>query len=281
MPLFLANINCGEKSQNQSVARKRAAIRRSSSTSTEQTLNISSQGAPSNLPVRQAREAASPKAGEIEPTDEFAGLRDKMVKYQLENRGVTNKKVLNTMRKVPRHLFIPERNRDEAYADHPVSIGKGQTISQPYIVGLMTELLDLKSTDKVLEIGAGSGYQAAILADICREVYTIEIIEDLGKKAERLLLDLGYKNIKVKIGDGYLGWPEKAAFDAIIVTCAPENIPEPLIEQLAEGGRMVIPVGDYPRQTLKRITKRNGKLNYEDIIAVLFVPMTGKAQRIK
>ena len=167
-----------------------------------------------------------------------------------------------------------------AYSDQPLPIGEGQTISQPYIVALMTELLELKGNEKVLEIGTGSGYQAAVLAELAKEVYTIEIIDPLTSTARNRLLELGYQNIKVKVGDGYLGWPEAAPFDAIIITCAPDHVPEPLVEQLKEGGRMVLPVGAYA-QELKKIVKRSGKIETTDIIPVVFVPMTGDGVKKK
>ena len=191
---------------------------------------------------------------------------------QIEARGVRDKRVLEVMRRVKRHLFVPQNYKVQAYADHPLPIGEGQTISQPYIVALMTELLALKGNEKVLEIGTGSGYQAAILAELSKEVYTIEILEPLAKAAEKLLKELGYSNIYVKCGDGFLGWPDKAPFDAIIVTCAPEDIPPALIEQLAEGGRLVIPVGTY-WQELKLVRKIEGRIITEEIIPVRFVPM--------
>lgn len=208
---------------------------------------------------------------------DFKMERKKMVEYQIKRRGIKDEKVLQAMLKVPRHLLIPKKNWDLAYADQPVPIGEGQTISQPYIVALMTELLELKGEEKVLEIGTGSGYQAAILAELSKEVYTIEIIESLGKRAEENLKKLGYKNIKVKIGDGFLGWPDYAPFDAIIVTCAVPQVPPPLIEQLKEGGKIVIPLGEeLSYQTLTVVEKKKGKLIYKDITGVIFVPMTGE-----
>ena len=203
---------------------------------------------------------------------DFAKLREEMVKTQIINRGIKDMRVIKAMQKVERHLFIPYSLRELAYEDTPLPIGEGQTISQPYIVALMTELLNLKGNEKVLEIGTGSGYQAAILAELAKEVYTIEILEPLAKRAEKLLKELGYKNIQVKCGDGFLGWPEQAPFDAIIVTCAPEDIPEALIEQLKEGARLVIPVGSS-WQILKLVEKKEGKINILDIIPVRFVPM--------
>lgn len=208
----------------------------------------------------------------------FATLRERMVKEQIETRGISDERVLNAMRKVPRHKFVPEKYRAEAYEDYPLPIGEGQTISQPYIVALMTEALHLKEGEKVLEIGTGSGYQAAILAELTPHVYTIEILEPLAKKAQQTLTELGYTNVKVKRGDGYLGWPEYAPFDAIIVTCAPDHIPQPLIEQLAEGGRMVIPVGERYVQTLYLVEKKEGKIVQKEIIPVVFVPMLREPQ---
>ena len=201
--------------------------------------------------------------------------RKAMVRDQIEARGITDPRVIASMLKVERHLFVPEEYRPFAYDDTPLPIGDGQTISQPYIVALMTEELDLGPDLKVLEIGTGSGYQAAVLAEMVKEVYTIEIVEPLGKRAEELLLALGYSNVKVKIGDGYEGWPEYAPFDRIIVTCAPTAIPQPLIEQLADRGLMVIPVGPVESQYLYRVRKHAGKVETEEIIPVRFVPLTG------
>jgi len=206
--------------------------------------------------------------------EDFSPLRKRMVEYQIIARGIRDKRVIDAMLKVPRHMFVPEEYRDEAYNDYPLPIGHGQTISQPYIVALMTEALQLKDTDRVLEIGTGSGYQAAILAEIVKEVYSIEIIDELARRAKKTLDALGYKNIHIKVGNGYNGWPEKAPFDAIIVTCAPRKIPRPLIEQLKNGGRMVIPVGrSYGVQRLIRVTKRDGKIHKELLTLVRFVPM--------
>lgn len=202
----------------------------------------------------------------------FADAREKMVREQIEGRGVVDKRVLAAMRKVRRHLFVPKYLSGMAYSDRPLPIGMDQTISQPYIVALMTELAGLTGNEKVLEIGTGSGYQAAILAELVKEVYTIEILGPLASQAEVLLKRLGYTNIRVRRGDGYLGWPEASPFDAIIVTAAPEEIPPALIEQLAEGGRLVIPVGKY-FQELKLVKKVKGKTVVADIIPVRFVPM--------
>ena len=202
----------------------------------------------------------------------FNKLRDEMVRTQIEARGIKDKRLLEVMRKVPRHRFVPQAYKRSAYKDRPLPIGEGQTISQPYIVALMTELLRLTGTQKVLEIGTGSGYQAAILAELSGYVYTIEILSTLAERAEKLLESLGYKNILVKCGDGYIGWQEHAPFDGIIVTCAPEEVPAALVEQLADGGRMVIPVGSI-YQELMLIEKKNGQVKVKSIIPVRFVPM--------
>jgi len=205
----------------------------------------------------------------------YSQSRKLMVENQLKGRGIEDNFVLNAMGEVPRHEFVDEAIRDEAYNDYPLGIGEGQTISQPYIVALMTQLLELTGEEKVLEIGTGSGYQAAILAEIVKEVYTIEIYESLSLKAQELLNRLGYDNIKFKVGDGYYGWEEEAPFDAIIVTCAPDHVPPPLLEQLhPEHGRMVIPVGSvWMIQTLMKIYMKDGKRVSEGITGVRFVPM--------
>lgn len=197
----------------------------------------------------------------------------------LRRQGIKDEAVLKAMLKVPRHLFVPESHRHLSYEDMALPIGEGQTISQPFVVAFMTQALELKPTDKVLEIGTGSGYQAAILAELAKEVYTIEIIPTLAKRAEETLQKLGYKNIKVKVGDGYFGWKEHAPFDAIIVTCAPEDVPQPLIEQLKDGGRMVIPVGKRYVQQLYVLRKEGGKLAKKAVLDVLFVPMLGEAEK--
>ena len=196
-----------------------------------------------------------------------------MVENQIKKRGVSDQRVLDAILKVERHVFVPLAMRSFAYLDSPLPIGKGQTISQPYIVALMTELAGIKDSDRVLEIGTGSGYQAAVLAELSKEVYTIEIIPELAERAEVLLEELEYENIKVKQGDGYLGWPEYAPFDVIIVTCAPIDIPERLVEQLSEGGRIVIPVGEEGNQVLRLLIKESGEIIEEDVIPVRFVPM--------
>ncbi|MCF8110241.1 MAG: protein-L-isoaspartate(D-aspartate) O-methyltransferase [Desulfobacteraceae bacterium] len=209
----------------------------------------------------------------------FRQQRMEMVQQQLRARGIKDPKILAAFKKVPRHEFIPESLRKYAYQDRPLPIGEGQTISQPYIVALMTKSIEPEKTDRVLEIGTGSGYQAAILAELCEQVYTIEIIESLAESASRTLSKLSYENVHVRSGDGYKGWPEHAPFDAIVVTCAPEKIPEPLKEQLAEGGRMVIPVGRDYDQNLVLLKKKGGELIKEQILPVLFVPMVDEKER--
>ncbi|MDQ7825123.1 MAG: protein-L-isoaspartate(D-aspartate) O-methyltransferase [Candidatus Eremiobacteraeota bacterium] len=213
----------------------------------------------------QQNEAATPEA-----------MREAMVKTQLENRGIKDKAVLDAMRRIPRHLFVPGNLKTRACEDNPLPIGSGQTISQPYVVALMTESLKLSKSDRVLEIGTGSGYQAAVLAEIVKEVYSIEIIKELADRAKKTLESQKYKNVTVKCGDGYAGWKEHAPFDAIIVTAAAEKIPQPLIDQLKPGGRLSIPVGPQKEvQKLMLLTKRaDGSIEKTCITEVLFVPLT-------
>ena len=213
--------------------------------------------------------------------DSFARARQRMVAEQLTSSGrdITNARVLTAMGKVPRHEFVPERLRAQAYRDRPLPIGHGQTISQPYIVAFMTEQLEPGPADRVLEIGTGSGYQAAVLAELTAQVYTIEIIEDLAQRAATDLQRLGYTNVHVRAGDGYKGWPEAAPFDAIIVTCAPEKVPQPLIDQLKDGGRMIIPIGQSWDQELVLLRKHGNRLEQRAVLPVLFVPMTGQSQK--
>ena len=223
-------------------------------------------------------EAPTPTPSPVEE-ERYAEARRQMVEYQIRARDITDEEVLRVMEKVPRHKFVLPQYLDQAYADHPLPIGYGQTISQPYIVALMTQLLNLKRGEKVLEIGTGSGYQAAILAELTDEVYTVEIIKELEQQAEGKLKDLGYTNAKVKHADGYYGWEEYAPYDAIIVTCAPDHIPQPLINQLKDGGRLVIPVGPPGAyQTLWQLTRQGDKIISQNILGVSFVPMTGEHQ---
>ncbi len=214
------------------------------------------------------------------PDNQYATQRLRMVTRQIANRGVTDSVVLDAMRTVPRHRFVPEQHRGEAYEDYPLPIGEDQTISQPYIVAVMTQILGLAPGDRVLEIGTGSGYQAAVLAEIVSQVYSIEIVESLGLRADSTLKALGYENVHVRIGDGYQGWPEQAPFDAIMVTAAPDHIPQPLVDQLAVGGRMVLPVGDSD-QNLVLLRKTKDGVIKEDQFGVRFVPMTGEAENRK
>ena len=205
---------------------------------------------------------------------DFVGARKRMIEGQIEGRGITNERVLKVMGEVPRHELVPAGQREHAYVDAPLPIGHGQTISQPYVVAFMTEQLDPKPTDRVLEIGTGSGYQSAVLAGLVKEVYTIEIVRQLAERARADLKRLGYTNVHVRAGDGYKGWPAAAPFDAVIVTCAPDAVPEPLVEQLREGGRMVIPVGGGFSQELYLLEKRGGKVHKRAVLPVRFVPMT-------
>ncbi len=210
---------------------------------------------------------------------DFAKLRQRMVESQIVARGVRDERLLEAMRKVARHLFVPEQLQDAAYDDSPLPIGYGQTISQPYIVAVMTECLRLRGGERVLEVGTGSGYQAAVLAEIADSVFTIEIVSALAKEAKERLRRLGYGNVVVREGDGYRGWPEKAPFDAVIVTAAPDHVPQPLVDQLKVGGRMVIPVGAM-YQELVVVTKESEKrVREESVLPVRFVPMTGEAER--
>jgi protein-L-isoaspartate(D-aspartate) O-methyltransferase len=216
--------------------------------------------------------------GSPQPAQDFDGQRRAMVEQQLRARDITSARVLDAMRKVPRHLFIPEERRRDAYGDFPVPIGHGQTISQPYIVAFMTQALDVQPTDRVLEIGTGSGYQAAVLAELVAEVYTIEIVEPLAARARETLASLGYRNVRVRAGNGYLGWPEQAPFDRVIVTAAPEEVPPALVEQLKEGGVLAIPVGDI-WQELRILRKTAEGMETLETLPVRFVPMTGKPKK--
>lgn len=224
--------------------------------------------------------ADPPKADGTNPLsrDPFEADRTSMVLKQLRSRDISDEKVLVAMARVPRHLFVPSALRSMAYSDGPLPIGFEQTISQPYIVAYMTQALELKPGAKVLEIGTGSGYQAAVLGEIAGEVFTIEIVPELAKSAEEILGKLGYRNIHVRAGDGYQGWPDQAPFEAIIVTAAPDHIPQPLIDQLAPGGRLVIPVGTG-NQEMMILTRTSSGVVSRKTIAVRFVPMTGEAEK--
>ncbi|HEX3421014.1 MAG TPA: protein-L-isoaspartate(D-aspartate) O-methyltransferase [Candidatus Udaeobacter sp.] len=222
---------------------------------------------------------ATAGCGQKTPTAaDFSAQRQRMVEQQLKPRGIKDERVLAAMAKVLREEFIPQNARSEAYEDGPLPIGYDQTISQPYIVAFMTEQLRPKATDRVLEIGSGSGYQAAILAELVADVYTIEIVEPLAKTAEATLQRLGYRDVHIKVGDGYKGWPEEAPFDAIIVTCAPEKVPQALVDQLKDGGRMVIPVGERFAQQLYLLEKKNGELKESVTLPIRFVPMKRDSQ---
>ncbi|OGD18151.1 MAG: protein-L-isoaspartate O-methyltransferase [Candidatus Aminicenantes bacterium RBG_13_59_9] len=213
-------------------------------------------------------------------TDAYARKRQKMVKEQLAARDISDRRVLEAMGRVPRHLFVPPAYRDEAYADYPLPIGESQTISQPYIVALMTQCLALKGGEKILEIGTGSGYQAAVLAELKARVFSIDINPGLAEQAGRTLRELGYEDIRVKSGDGFFGWPEEAPFDAIIITCASPRLPPLLVDELREGGRLIIPLGGARQfQVLTLVTKTADGIRTKEISGVRFVPMTGEAQK--
>jgi protein-L-isoaspartate(D-aspartate) O-methyltransferase len=214
---------------------------------------------------------------ETTPPDPTAEPRLRMVIEQIEARGVRDPRVLDAMRRVPRHELVPASQREQAYEDHPLPIGKGQTISQPYVVAAMTEALSLTGGERVLEVGTGSGYQAAVLSLLCKQVYSIEIVPELAERARADLARLGYANVEVRQGDGWRGWPEHAPFDAIVVTAAPEQVPPDLIAQLAVGGRLVIPVGRY-EQNLLLLRKTEAGIEREVLFGVRFVPMRGEAE---
>jgi protein-L-isoaspartate(D-aspartate) O-methyltransferase len=213
----------------------------------------------------------------VDPEAQRTAARQRMVASQIEDRGVRDPRVLSAMRKVARHLFVPDAFVAEAYDDHPLAIGHGQTISQPYIVGFMTEALGLRGGETVLEVGTGSGYQAAVLAEIAAKVLTIEIVEPLASEARERLARLGYQNVEVRAADGYQGWPEAAPFDGILVTAAAPRIPEPLKSQLKDGGRLVIPVGDHDQEIVV-LTRRGTEFEARRVLPVRFVPMTGRVR---
>jgi protein-L-isoaspartate(D-aspartate) O-methyltransferase len=231
---------------------------------------------PSEQPV-----ATAPPPGQDEGASdsEYVEARRRMVAVDLAGRDITDAKVLKAMGEVPRHRFVSRTLRDQAYRDHPLPIGHGQTISQPYIVALMTQLVRPKPGGRVLDVGTGSGYQAAVLAELAGEVYSIEIVEPLADEAKKRLAELGYENVTVRAGDGYKGWPEKAPFDAVVVAAAPDHVPQPLVDQLAPGGRMVIPVGRFYQELLLLEKGADGKVQRKSILPVMFVPMTGEAER--
>jgi protein-L-isoaspartate(D-aspartate) O-methyltransferase len=206
----------------------------------------------------------------------YTKAREKMVRQQIARRGIYDERVLEAMRSIPRHFFVPESSRRLAYHDGPLDIGQGQTISQPYIVALMSEALELKGHERVLEIGTGSGYQAAILSQLASHLYTIERIPELAAQAQDLFRQLGYDNISTRVSDGTLGWPEHAPYDAIMVTAASPDVPEPLTDQLAEGGQLVAPVGSSWSQSLVRVRKKDDHLERQDLSMVAFVPLIGK-----
>jgi len=228
----------------------------------------------------EADQSVETTQGDVaDKSDPFLAARRRMVEEQLRARDITDHRVLAAMARVPRHQFVPRELWKQAYEDHPLPIGLGQTISQPYIVALMTQLARPTSECRALEVGLGSGYQAAVLAELCKEVYGIEILEPLATAAAKRLSKLGYKNITVRCGDGYQGWPEHAPFDIILVTAAPDHVPQPLIDQLAPGGRLVIPIGRYYQDLLLLEKQSDGSIREENVVPVQFVPMTGEAQQ--
>ena len=232
--------------------------------------------------LARAQEPKSGRAAGSQPSsdgDRYAAARNQMVQRHLVEHGIKNPRVLEAFRTVPRHRFLPPNTRRQAYDDESIPIGEGQTITPPYDVAFMTEVLDPQPTDRVYEVGTGSGYQAAILSRLVKEVYSVEIHQPLSERATKVHKELGYNNIHTRVGDGYEGWPAAAPFDAIIVTCAPEKIPQPLIDQLKDGGRMVIPLGTRFDQTVYLVEKHGGRLTQRALKPTLFVPMTGRAQR--
>jgi protein-L-isoaspartate(D-aspartate) O-methyltransferase len=236
--------------------------------------------APGAQETSEQREQGVYDSGDEENQQQWAvQARRQMVERQLAARDVDDKQVLEAMRKVPRHRFVPENMQRQAYQDRPLPIGHDQTISQPYIVGLMTQLARPDESDIALDVGTGSGYQAAVVSELCKEVYSIEIVEPLAKEARERLKELDYENVTVRHGDGYQGWPEKAPFDLIIVAAAPDHIPEPLIEQLKPGGRLVIPVGNFFQRLMLVEKKPDGTIDKRKVAPVAFVPMTGDHQR--
>jgi protein-L-isoaspartate(D-aspartate) O-methyltransferase len=235
-------------------------------------------GFEAQAPAQDQRPGHAPAGGQNRTADPTAAARNRMVQRHLVERGLKNQRVLDAFRTVPRHRFLPPGTQRQAYDDESIPIGEGQTITPPYDVAFMTEVLDPKPTDKVFEVGTGSGYQSAILSRLVKEVYSVEIHEPLSRRATQVHKDLGYTNIHTRVGDGYAGWPEAAPFDAIIVTCAPTKVPQPLFDQLKEGGRMVIPIGSRFNQMVHLMIKKNGKRVDRELKPTLFVPMTGRDQ---
>jgi protein-L-isoaspartate(D-aspartate) O-methyltransferase len=225
-----------------------------------------------------ASENISSPVADLDEDPEYSKSRARMIERDLRGRDITDEQVLEVMGRIPRQLFVPRERQNQAYADHPLPIGRGQTISQPYIVALMTQLAKPTASSRALDIGTGSGYQAAVLAELCKQVYSIEIVESLAEQATDRLKRLGYENITVRHGDGYQGWKEHAPFDVIIVAAAPNHVPQPLIDQLAPGGRLVIPVGDWYQQLVLIEKQKDGKVRRKAVIPVMFVPMTGEAE---
>jgi len=226
------------------------------------------------------RDSAEPEPSAIPSDgDPFSAARRRMVERQLADRDITDSRVLEAMGRVARHRFVPEELWNQAYEDHPLPIGLDQTISQPYIVALMTQLARPTADCRVLEIGVGSGYQSAVLAELCKQVYGVEILQPLADEAGKRMAEMGYKNVSIRCGDGYQGWPEHAPFDAILVTAAPDHVPQPLIDQLAPGGRLVIPVGRHFQELLLIEKRPDGGINRTTVAPVQFVPMTGEAEQ--
>ena len=238
-----------------------------------------SQAEPPAQPAEASDQAIAAEPSRRPPEEEqFVRARERMVKEDLRRRDITDAKVLEAMGRVPRQRFVPENLERRAYGDYPLPIGHGQTISQPYIVALMTQLAEAGPESRALDVGTGSGYQAAVLAEICKEVYSIEIVKPLAEQARKRLEGSGYKNITVRHGDGYRGWPEKEPFDVIILAAAPDHVPQPLVDQLAPGGRLVLPVGRFYQQLVVIERDEKGDVHRRPGIPVMFVPMTGEAQ---
>ena len=240
---------------------------------------VSTESAPPPLAQVEAKPASTQAAAPVAEAPHLAAARKDMVEHQLRSRDISDPRVLEVMGRVRRHDFVAPAQAGAAYEDHPLPIGHGQTISQPYIVALSTQLVGVKPQGRALDIGTGSGYQAAVLAELYKEVYSIEILKPLADDAGKRLAELGYKNVTVRHGDGYLGWPEHAPFDAIIVAAAAEHVPQPLVDQLAPGGKLVIPVGTFYQNLLVLEKQADGSVRRQNVAPVAFVPMTGEAQK--